>query len=643
MWPEIRPANNFMDDPAAACGTRRPHLSLLAQVTDDGRLADEFRVAINAAQAVRVRFEGSDIFAHKQFHHFTFTYPVNPSEVSFPVGHLVTDWVNIHELVSAGRLLSVREGDGPDFLQVWEKHAADISRPGGSVRWGVTLDDGGGAELMLQGLPADAGKLKGIPVLRMDDAPIIKLGSVELSHDRDPDVGSRSIRPILYAAGEREAAEAIGGHPGVYYAGLRRIWQRFFVPEELTAADAVHVVRQPREGATYHPLGRAADASDAIAGGGRPPGHQDRPGGVKIPIPGKKKFDVGRVKDKMWVPSSAGNEAEKILMNNVKDRISEGLAEKTWGRHSTVWGAINSFAAWTGRRLDWLLSEEDILKFASWCDVERKLQASTIKTYLQSLSKIQQLRGGPRICLSKIPLLQDFLAGVRNVPRIPRKSVKKTVSFPLLQILGQVVGRDESKTTFDKLRFWTVCLWSFFGSFRIGELLSEQKKNYDPHRTLLWKDVGLTNKDELTIPIKSPKVPRPGGEIVLLFPCKDRTVCPVRLFQEYQEVARETGLVEDDLPVFRNEDGTSWSKSEFRNELDYFMAQTGVVRTGEKIVCHSFRGGIPSMLESLGTPEAEGASQEWGRWRSSAYKCYTHYHLTKKRKIFETVCSLLLN
>jgi hypothetical protein len=72
---------------------------------------------------------------------------------------------------------------------------------------------------------------------------------------------------------------------------------------------------------------------------------------------------------------------------------------------------------------------------ASWCDAERKLQASTIKTYLQ----IQQLKGGPRICLNKIPLLQDILSGVRNVPRVPRKNVKKTVSFPLLQILGQVV------------------------------------------------------------------------------------------------------------------------------------------------------------------------------------------------------------
>jgi hypothetical protein len=43
MGLDIRPASTFNDDPAAACGTRRPHLSLLAQITDDGRLADEFR------------------------------------------------------------------------------------------------------------------------------------------------------------------------------------------------------------------------------------------------------------------------------------------------------------------------------------------------------------------------------------------------------------------------------------------------------------------------------------------------------------------------------------------------------------------------------------------------------------------------
>jgi hypothetical protein len=32
----------------------------------------------------------------------------------------------------------------------------------------VTLDDGGDTELMLQGLPAEAGKLNGIPVLRKE-------------------------------------------------------------------------------------------------------------------------------------------------------------------------------------------------------------------------------------------------------------------------------------------------------------------------------------------------------------------------------------------------------------------------------------------------------------------------------------------
>jgi hypothetical protein len=125
MGLDIRPANTFNDDPAAACGTRRPHLSLLAQITDDGRLADEFRVAINSTHAIRVRFKGSDVFVHhKQFHCFTFTFSVNPHELSFPVGRLTTTWIDIHD------------GRGADFSEVWDKHAADISRPGGAIRWG---------------------------------------------------------------------------------------------------------------------------------------------------------------------------------------------------------------------------------------------------------------------------------------------------------------------------------------------------------------------------------------------------------------------------------------------------------------------------------------------------------------------------
>jgi hypothetical protein len=40
-------------------------------------------------------------------------------------------------------------------------------------------------DLMLEGLPADAGRLLGLPVLRKDDSAAIRLGAAGLAHTRD--------------------------------------------------------------------------------------------------------------------------------------------------------------------------------------------------------------------------------------------------------------------------------------------------------------------------------------------------------------------------------------------------------------------------------------------------------------------------
>jgi hypothetical protein len=98
------------------------------------------------------------------------------------------------------------------------------------------------------------------------------------------------------------------------------------------------------------------------------------------------------------------------------------------------------------------------------------------------------------------------------VPRKEQKKQKKAMSFPLLQVIGDVLGKDETKTTFEKLRFWTVCLWGFFGSLRIGELLSSHKNSFDPHSYLLWKDAKSLGNDDILVVVKSPKTRNPGGE-----------------------------------------------------------------------------------------------------------------------------------
>ena len=493
-------------------------------------------------------------------------------------------------------------------------------------------------------MPADDKRLKGIPVLKRDDAPTVLLHSTRLTHVRDRKVGPESIQPILYAADEKMAAAAVEERPGAYYTGMRRVWHHFFNPETVELGEAVKLIRNPREGHCYRPMGRTAAATDDLAAGGSAPESGDRSGKIFTPSPIDRKYSRNTLGNLSWFKPDKkfSSKEEKILRENLYDRVSEGLAGKTWDKHRTVWRAVNEFSLFIGRPLIWPLDPGTVLDFASWCDKKRQLQASTIKTYVQGLSKIQQMKGGPAISVNKIPLLKNFISGVDHVPRGGGKKQKKAMSFPLLQVIGDTLGKDETMTTFEKLRFWTVCLWGFYGSFRLGELLSTHKKTYDPYTHLLWKDANFSGNDDICIHVKSPKTKTPGGDMVMLFKFPVKSMCPVTVFQEFQEEARKKGLWNESLPIFRNEDGTAWAKFEFEKELERIMRITGILEDDEKIVCHSFRAGIPSHLAAMGTPEADGAAKEWGRWRSGAFKTYTKHHVATKREIFKCVCSLLL-
>jgi len=176
----------------------------------------------------------------------------------------------------------------------------------------------------------------------------------------------------------------------------------------------------------------------------------------------------------------------------------------------------------------------------------------------------------------------------------------------------------------------------------MGELLSTQKRTFDPHTHLQWRDLDFSGKDDIKVTLKTPKTASPGGDLVILFEFPDKQMCPVTIFQEYQEEARAKGLWDENQPVFRNTDGTAWAKFEFQAELNRLMATTGILKGDEKLACHSFRAGIPSMLAALGTPEAEGAAKEWGRWRSKAYLLYTKHQLSLKKNVFRTISRLLL-
>jgi hypothetical protein len=439
---EVRPAAAFTDEPEHPGSSREPFLHLLTQVTESGHVSDNFRIAITAPQEVTFTFKGSAVFSHVWFGPYTFSYTVAAASIEFAVNRLTTEWENVSELVSAGKIVTTREDEGEPFLTVWRHHEKDASHPAASVRFAVIVNDASKFELILEGLPAEAGRLHGLPVLRKDNSAAIQLGQVNLAHEGDGAAERGAIKPRLYSNSPAASAQAVASHPGEFYRGLRLVWNRFFTPETLGQAEAATLVRTPREGAAHHPLGlqkTRAEQKEPEPEPGPSSGHKR---GKRNLEPSLKKYNDKILDSLDWMKN------EKLLNANMRARISAGLAEKSWGKHSTVWRIFNQFAGTRREGATWPLSDATVLEFASWCDEKRHLSANTIRSYIQSLSKIQKMRGGPHISVNKVPFLKEFLAGVQHEPRKKMQKRKLVVSFPFLQVLGHWAGREASWTAF---------------------------------------------------------------------------------------------------------------------------------------------------------------------------------------------------
>jgi hypothetical protein len=432
-------------------------------------------------------------------------------------------------------------------------------------------------------------------------------------------------------------------HPDNLQAGMEKLWARFFSPENLTLEDAIAVVHRPREGSIFRPWSRIRVVDETREPTtGPPPRAADLAGTREMftPVPLHIKFSKINAD---WL--GGGSAADTVrgggLEKNFLNRVAEGSAKSTWDRHHAVQNSFMKFCTSEDIVPMFPLTDVIIKKYASWCDVNRCLKSESIKTYLYSLSKIQQLKGYGPIEFRRIPQLKDFLKGVKNLPKSNKRVKKrKAVSFPMLKLLGNEIHRSQW-SSYEKTLTWTSFLLSYFGSLRISELISDESTAFDQDKILCWKDV-VFNGDGVTLHLRSPKVEHAGGDLICLFEFPVPGLCPVIALRRLKARATAAGLYEGGQPVCRLESGACWKRSAFNSTLRSVVERTGVAGEDSKVTGHSFRGGIPSLLAVEATPAAEAALKEWGRWRSQAFVSYTQFHIATRREIFGRITKLLL-
>lgn len=323
-----------------------------------------------------------------------------------------------------------------------------------------------------------------------------------------------------------------------------------------------------------------------------------------------------------------------------KDTVNSSVSKATWAKYSSGCKAFECFEAFNRTSYSWPLSIETCRHFVLWCAQERKLQTSSIKTYLSALKFAHHIKGLSSAHLDNDAILSLMFKGLTHKALSTAKSsTRRVMTFPLLLSLGHKIA----SSTWDPLSkqvIWTAAVVAFFGSTRLGEILASEDKAFSPSSDLTWADVQLTPSNSFLIRIKQPKSGEKEGEYVDIFAFSGYNCCPVKALKKLKDLQISAGVFDPKKPVFTFASGAFLTPSRFNCILSTLLADICVPGV-DTISCHSFRAGIPSLLSTFPDLATSDLIKGWGRWASDCYTRYTRLQLPQRERIFSKIASAL--
>jgi len=305
---------------------------------------------------------------------------------------------------------------------------------------------------------------------------------------------------------------------------------------------------------------------------------------------------------------------EKLAKNKIFNRktkktyvklVANSLAKSTWKRYSSAQ------KIWTNCKKDLNLTCKEFdndakIAFICWCNNNTNLKSQTISMYISAINRIEKLTNNESA-------LKNLLKGCKNMDSKNKKKQKKfkSLNFQMLKLIKNKLKKSILRKT-DRKSIWTACVLAFWGCFRLGEILGKKKGSFDKYSDLLWKDVNI-RAGKVRITLKSSKTSGARPVDVTLTRLPQKGLCPFRAMKSLRHAHRKAGLFDQDLPVFRMEDGEVLTKKTFLEFLD-------AKRVG--ISGKSFRSGIPTLLAHLPHPPKMSLIKSAGRWKSAAYQTY---------------------
>lgn len=325
------------------------------------------------------------------------------------------------------------------------------------------------------------------------------------------------------------------------------------------------------------------------------------------------------------------------LSVGIQTLLQAAFSQSTWRKHEA---ALNCFKLYENTHppsSSWPLNHTILCSFTVWACNERKLKSSSISSYLSSLKTIHSLQNLDCSAFDNFTL-KSLIRGKENqeIYSTEGNCSRRVMTLPLLKLLGHEIAiskwGENSKQT-----VWAALTIAFFGSFRMGEILSQEESKFSPKDTLLWGDIKFLDLNHILIHIKTPKSRLPQGEFVDIFSFTGHGVCPVAALVALRDSQHS---IDPNSPVFSFQNSINLTKRTVNSILPQLLLPH-LGSESSNISGHSFRAAIPAILACH--PEEANSSDimGWGRWKSDAYQCYTRLKLDQKRGAFQKISNLL--
>ena len=324
------------------------------------------------------------------------------------------------------------------------------------------------------------------------------------------------------------------------------------------------------------------------------------------PTARQKYSDEGWYKPETFSQHGISTDIATILAN----KANHGLAMSSWKSYASAINNIKKCNEDLQCNLELPFNTKDTLNFIGWL-LSKNLKSSTAKKYLSGVRQ-WHLSNGWDEPLLRSPLVKQVLEGATNFdalkempPTKNRLPITITAMKLIKRLLNKLQWTDERKS-----RVWFTACLAWAGSFRIHEILSREKKKFDPVTTLIGRRFKLktstiqgTKTEILIVRLKCPKEDKTGKGVTLEMFRDDTFMCPVQAWYNWR--SKSIFPLDSEKPVVREASGVAYTGAAFQKDLHTIIGPT-MERMGKgKMTTHSFRAGKASELSKHGFSEKE--------------------------------------